>query len=637
MTASAGVTGMAATWRRRFEVVARLIRVFSMGATILYVVVGAATPLGEPSAALLAGAVCIGTAFHVYADVGNDVMDLPLDRTNSRRAPWPLVQGTVSPQQALLAVTVGVTAAYGVAAWLGASPVATGALSAAVVLIAVYNLFGKRVPFAGDLVQAAGWAALVALGAELGGGATVATVWAMVFVVAYVAMVNGVHGALRDVGSDTAGGARTTAIVLGAGETAAGGWSVPPPLTVYCVVLQVTAWVSLGGLLVALDVTGWRFVVTLGVLVVGQTVVAATLLGAHRARGEPSRAMAFGTWHLFLLPAGLLVVTAGRLPWWAAAVAAAAFVLPPLIFGWAVSGSDPRPEVPPSPDGPVPAPGAARWRAIVRMCRPLVCLAAAGLTTVGAVLAGALVPQVLAAAVAATVIVAASNVLNDRCDVAADQVNRPDRALPTGRLTGHDADRAVLALGVAGVAVASLLGAAAAAGAAALLALGMAYSAVLRSSLLLAPITVAAVFAATIPYGGLFAGRSLGAVHVVAGVQVFLFVLTREALKSVPDREGDAVAGYVTVATRHGGDTALRLFRTGAAAYTATTVLPLALGLGGPRYLVAMLLLGVGPVAVAVWRLRDDASDGSVRSALAVTSVVLVTGLVPLTMLSQVS
>ena len=197
---------------RPAETLTRLTRVFSMGATVTYLLAGIAS--ARDGSTPLAWALAAGVLLHLNTHVANDVADLPLDATDPRRAPDPLVRGRVPAELALLLAVATLPVVFAVTR----DPAASVALAGAVVLVGLYNLAGKslRVPFAADAVQGAGFGALVVAGAYAAGGATAATWWAAGLVAAYDAMVNGVHGAVRDVANDTARGATTTAALLGA-------------------------------------------------------------------------------------------------------------------------------------------------------------------------------------------------------------------------------------------------------------------------------------------------------------------------------------------------------------------------------------------------------------------------------------
>jgi 4-hydroxybenzoate polyprenyltransferase len=459
------------------ESLARFVRLFSLGATVVYVLVGIATTGAAAAPAVLGAGLLVGVAFHVFADVGNDVVDLPVDRGDPRRARGPLVRGVVSPPAASAVTIAQLPVLYATLHLARAPATAAYALTGAIVCLTAYDLVGKDlpVPFVADHVQGLGWALLVVTGAELAGGSTAGTVFAAAFVSVYVAMVNGVHGAVRDVGNDQASGASTTALRLGVRRTADGVLVLPVVIVSYTVAVVVVLAALLAGVVWwgLWSGSGWAPLVSAGVAVVLYLASIVTLVRAWAARGRLRAAMALGTWHLFLVPASLVAASLWPVGWWPAVLTVVAFVLPPVAFGWVTRGLDFDLPGWAAPTAVVRAPLRVRLGALWELARPGVPAAAAALTAIGAVLAGPRWPDVLLVALATAAIVTAANLQNDRCDEAADAVNRPDRPLPSGRITGNEVDRVVLGLAVVGVAIVVPLSVGAAAATAGLLAVAL--------------------------------------------------------------------------------------------------------------------------------------------------------------------
>lgn len=207
----------------------RLVRLHFMVFTAQLVTFGlaAATFEGRPTPAwpALAGIFAVGLAFHVFAYVFNDVIDLPVDRSQPLRAGDPLVKGDISLSQALTLALMMIPLAAILSAALGADWRAQGILLASFAAMAVYDLWGKRCfcPLLTDLSQSLGWGGLSLWAAMLVGGELKATAWlAFGFGVGYILLINGVHGGLRDLANDLRTGSRTTAIFFGARPSAGG-------------------------------------------------------------------------------------------------------------------------------------------------------------------------------------------------------------------------------------------------------------------------------------------------------------------------------------------------------------------------------------------------------------------------------
>lgn len=335
--------------RQRILDLYRFTRFSAFGATAVLPILGAASADRGLSGRQAAGLVGVAAAFHIFAYVHNDVCDLEIDRTQPLRARYPLVRGAVSPKAALALALACVPATFAVGRW-AAEPGPGGAfappgsdtptgrrygrrrwpprpgrpnpapetcLAAAFGLMAAYNRWGKRCPAPPlmDLVQGLGWAALLAYGAAATGRRPSSLTGLLAaYEVLLILMVNGVHGALRDLGNDLACDARTTAIMLGARAGAGGGLVLPPALAAYALTLQAA--------LLALPLWGAR--ADLGgqgprgrsAAVAGADTVAAltlALLGAA-ARGGAAPADV-GMLHLILLlSAPVTLVAPGMAP-----------------------------------------------------------------------------------------------------------------------------------------------------------------------------------------------------------------------------------------------------------------------------------------------------------------------------------
>jgi 4-hydroxybenzoate polyprenyltransferase len=618
--------------RRTTEGAARLVRLFYLGATLLYLLVGAGTASTTVTISGLAWVILVGVLFHAYAYIGNDVLDLPIDRTDPRRMPDPLVRGSVPPQHALVLALTALPLLLA-SLLVGAGGQAAESLITAAALIGVYNIVGKTllVPFAADVVQGVGWGFLVIAGADMTGGATPATLWAAGVVAVYITMVNGVHGAIRDTQNDRRVGARTTALMLGVRIVAGQVVVVPTKLVAYGAVLQLVCGGLLAGLLVSelppRSDLRWAAAAT---ATLALYLLSAWMLAlAYVTRDDLRRAMKTGTWHLLLVPASLLAAVTCCVPGWAVVAMLASFVAPPLLFGWAVRGTDFGMPSSTAVDG-ADWPGATQRRAaaIWDMTRIGTPVAAAAMVATGAVVAGGVGPEAPLAMVALALAIAAANVYNDRCDLVADQINRPDRPLPAGVVAATDCDRFVMGATLASVTIAASIDLFAAIIGSIYLVVALFYSLVLRRVILLGQVTVAALFAVPLLYGGWIAADGVRVEHWVATALAMLFVFARETLKAVPDSRGDLAAGYHTIATRFGEPAALSVFRTAAGAFCLGS-LAATLVVQHMAYFMAALLCAVMPTVHTIRLVKGSPSPREINAAISFSGLVFATGIIP--------
>lgn len=156
----------------------------------------------------------------------------------------------------------------------------------------------------------------------------------------------------------------------------------------------------------------------------------------------------------------------------------------------------------------------------------------------------------LLATLSAALINGAGNVFNDLTDIDIDRINRPDRPLPSGRISPFIAGVQTLALTLTGCLLGFWLSpwhGSIALGVILLLAL---YSIFLKNSLLWGNLLVAVVGALTFPYGALAAG-DLGRSWIPA-LYALLFHIGREIVKDIEDVAGDRLRGEHTLPLRWG-------------------------------------------------------------------------------------
>ena len=618
---------------RRLAAIARFTRFSAVGGTVLLPVLGAAAVVPLPRPSLVAGLVAVAIAFHLFAYVVNDVVDLPVDRTEPRSAASPLVTGAMRPWQALAIAVAQVPIAAGLTALLGGGAAGQAALAAGLVLLAAYDVWGKRCPFPPltDLVQGLGWAAMVVYGAVAAGGVTPLAWLLAAYVVVFIVFLNGVHGSLRDLANDHRHGVRTTAIVLGARPDPDGTPRVPGRLVAYAVALQV----ALVAIVLPATVCcvpargpGWR-VAGVGLAVVLSALALGMLsmigrLAAHRD-GWRSAGMVHALVNL-ALPVALVAPSADR------RLTAAFLALPltPLLtHPW--------------------APAALRWgwRRLVAAGRRVADLvwvvrlhnaAAAGAATLlGAYLAGADAVRdgrAARAALTALLLVAAANALNDWHDVEEDRVNKPGRPLPSGRLGRGAAAGVAVALGLAGLGVTLTLGPLPALAAAGLSGLALAYCLWLKGRVLAGNATVGLLSASTLPFGALACRRPAATAAIgVAALLTFLFMTAYEILGAVSDREGDRLAGRRTIATRLGQGVALRVFRVLAGVSALAVLLPWAGGAVGTPAAAALGATVPLPLIGIASALAPDASRRSVTVGHVVAKAAWPLGLLAMVLL----
>jgi len=198
----------------------------------------------------------------------------------------------------------------------------------------------------------------------------------------------------------------------------------------------------------------------------------------------------------------------------------------------------------------------------LRLIRIVNCLLAGAGVIIGAHVTW-VVPQwtpALLTALAAFLICAAGNVLNDLVDIPIDRINRPDRVLVRGLFSRQAVLLAVVILNLGAVGVALLVNSLVAltvSGSGILLLL---YNLRFKRMLLTGNLAVALLAGLTFLVGGMAIDSKLAFTlpgPLVPAVFAFVLHMVREIVKDVYDLEGDRAAGLRTLPLVHGVSTAL--------------------------------------------------------------------------------
>ncbi len=299
------------------------LHVAPMGFTLSLPLLGVAVSGVVPTGLSLSALLLVGFAFHVFAYGLNDVVDLPLDRSEPQRQDDPLVRGLVAPRTLLAVALLQLPVALWVAWSRGIATSGLMALMAAFIGLGAYDVWGKRCrwPWLTDLVQAVGWAALAYVGVRPHADSVARVFCLLGALVLYIMLINGVHGPVRDLTNDARRGARTTAILLGA-RPVDDGCHLPRALVLYAVVLHAGLLALLAPLLAGASRAWWTVAVGLA------AVCSALLVTGYRQRAH-ARSIALAGAVYVALSFALIVVAGGHsAPWTVQRVLLALIVLP---------------------------------------------------------------------------------------------------------------------------------------------------------------------------------------------------------------------------------------------------------------------------------------------------------------------
>ncbi len=180
-----------------------------------------------------------------------------------------------------------------------------------------------------------------------------------------------------------------------------------------------------------------------------------------------------------------------------------------------------------------------RVEGLWELLRPVNVLIGALSIGLGAWVTGTLSPaqKVLLACLSGGLITGAANAINDYFDIAIDQINKPLRPLPSGKVSPSGALLWSLFLFAAGIALSFPIGPAAAAIAVTASIFLFLYSWRFKRLPLVGNFTVSFISALAFVYGGVSVGRF--SASLIPGAFAFLFHFGREILKDIEDISGD--------------------------------------------------------------------------------------------------
>lgn len=165
--------------------------------------------------------------------------------------------------------------------------------------------------------------------------------------------------------------------------------------------------------------------------------------------------------------------------------------------------------------------------------------------------------QILIAALVVFLIMGAGNTVNDYFDCKIDAVNKPERPIPSGRMSRNTAALYAVLLFMVGVVLACYIGPVTGiiAVLSSLLLLFYAYK--LKKMSLIGNMSIALLTALCFIFAGVVVGNI--SIAAILGFYAFLMTMAREMVKDMEDVEGDKVEGATTFPIIHGKQLTARI------------------------------------------------------------------------------
>jgi 4-hydroxybenzoate polyprenyltransferase len=312
---------VASTQTKNWEMLTTFLRFEYLSVAVIFPLIGSATGTSRLTGFHLLGILGGAFAFHIYVSLLNDIIDLPLDRTNPARSAYPLVSGRISLATALVITLIQIPISAAIIYWQSGSSAAYLSMALALGMMTIYNIWGKRSSFppAIDVIQGIGFSSLVLFGAALTAGLTPLSWLAFALGILWMVIIN-LLGGLRDLHSDLAFGVNTTPIYFGM-RPSGSEETVPSFVPYYGYILHVA--MMAGGILVILwsderYAVGLR--IALGtVSVLGGALALFFLVTTFDAAARDYDTMMLAGLRYIGTSAGaLFLILLPALPWWAA-------------------------------------------------------------------------------------------------------------------------------------------------------------------------------------------------------------------------------------------------------------------------------------------------------------------------------
>lgn len=231
--------------------------------------------------------------------------------------------------------------------------------------------------------------------------------------------------------------------------------------------------------------------------------------------------------------------------------------------------------------------------ALLRLSRPANILMIGAAVSLGRYLGsgGIREANLIYASIAAGLLGAAGNIMNDLVDLESDVINHPERGLPSQRVSiqkAHIFLLLCLILSLMALATLSPIHWIVYGFSALLL---VAYNWILERTPLFGNLAVSLLVGLAIVFGALQVG--LSSIVLVAGGFAFFTTLAREIVKDVADMEGDRRSGFKTLPLSIGSGRSLLIVNTILIGIVATSILPFLLLEFGGLYLLVVICTNI--------------------------------------------
>jgi geranylgeranylglycerol-phosphate geranylgeranyltransferase len=221
--------------------------------------------------------------------------------------------------------------------------------------------------------------------------------------------------------------------------------------------------------------------------------------------------------------------------------------------------------------------------------------------------------KILMAAFSGALAASAGNIINDIIDVEIDRINRPERVLPSGKLSKREACILYWAFNVSGFVLAGLISIPALVIYIVSVAAIFLYSKFLKGIPLVGNFVVGILTAIAFIFGGVSAGK--WSLTLMPAFFALMVNFIREIIKDMEDIEGDSRNGIVTFPQKYGFKNSIRLTGFLTILLMSFTLIPYLLHIYRIEYFI-LVMNGVNLLLILFLKLLFETEGGHLRLKL---------------------
>lgn len=232
---------------------------------------------------------------------------------------------------------------------------------------------------------------------------------------------------------------------------------------------------------------------------------------------------------------------------------------------------------------------------------------------------------IIVGAFSAILVAASGNIINDYYDVEIDKINRPNRPIPSGRISSKEAFLLYLIFNLVAVIISVFISFSALNIVIVTIVLLYFYSYKFKGTRLIGNVIIALCTSLAFIFGGVIVEK-IGASFIPA-LFAFQITLIREILKDIEDVEGDIKNNQITFAGKYGEVTSIQLIKILTIILILTTFYPFIIQLYSVVYFVIVIAIVDIPLLYLLKILNVDKISSNISRISLFLKLLMISGL----------